>query len=142
MQLEIALSKIDQLKSHAKQIHQLAISNGLNAKASSEIFSKFDSKLTSVSNSIHKMQGYAPGEYEYTTPKANPVMEDKAVSKESLKNQLISFKAKMAIFQENWKNEGYKVVNSKTNEIANINNTNKGNVTKALKDLEDLIDKF
>jgi len=93
-------------------------------------------------DAIYKLQDYVPGDYDYVKPKHNSVLVDKDIKKGDIKKRLQEFSKRVEVFQVNWKENKYKVVNSKNNTISNLNNTNKGNVTKALKDLADLISKF
>jgi len=142
MQLGKALSKLEHLQLSAKNIHEAILANELSTDKSKSIFEKLDKKLNSIKNNCLKVHKMPHGDYIYKKPVANPATVSDSVTEEFIKTKLESFKNDLVLFQSNWKDEDYKVVDPQNNKIANLNNTNRGNVTKAIGDIEDLISEF
>lgn len=142
MEIGIAQGKIGSLQGIAKSIHSTVLTNEIEAEGADKLFERIDTKLGSVSKNVYKVHKLDTGSYTYRKAKLDPAVKNDSIDGDFVKTKLTEFKSRLETFQEEWKDEKYKVVDHNTNKIAHLNNTNRGNITKVIGDVEALIELF
>ena len=134
------MQSIESVKNSVKLAHQDALSNGIlkNDDERNDLFSKFDGKSVSINNGIMKAAGLTPGEYDYVLPgRINPNMH---VTPDTVIGKVLVVKTNLEKIQEGLKATKYKIVNKNLNKIHYLNNSTKSVFTKAVADLDKIIE--
>jgi len=146
MEISVAQGKIEGIKRSAKIVHSKMLSNGIEVEGADDLFEKIDGKLQSVIVNIYDVHDIEIIKGEYFAPKVGPEFRDERIKedtwRDNLKSGLTEIKVSLEKLQKDWKEEKYKVVNHQNNGIAYLNNTNRGNITKVVVDIDSLIDKL
>lgn len=149
MEIGKAQGVIVNIQGMAKDVHSLIMSNAIKEENPLQVddkvhnlFEKFDSKLNSVAANVYNVHEIKNDPYIYRKPSINSTLQNERVDAEFVKIKLQEMKSRVEKIQDEWKEEKYKVVDHQTNKIAYLNNTNRGNITKAIGDIDSLIELF
>ena len=136
MDYRVILEKVTAIGHEVRASHQVAISNELSSDEINAEMKKFDKKLNSIGNAVHKIVGYDKKPHTYEIP--NSIPRNSKVNKDSFVAALTKSKNDMAKLQDDLKNENYRVVDKSLNKVKTLSNTTRGLFTKAVKDLEEM----
>lgn len=127
---------IESMKNMSRSIHSDAIASRIASETANDLFVRVGDKIMSVYKAVAKDK---TSEYpDYSMPSAS---QNGNLNNSNILNSLTSLHADLISMRETFKEKGFKIVDYK-GETNTVSNATKSVLTKAINDLEELMDLY
>lgn len=132
------IGTLDNFTVRALAIHRKSVSFALNPEGADDLFAAIASKMNTIRAGVFKKIKFTSPDFEYKKPGADPIVKDETEANAQIKSELSTLAANVVVFRDQFKNEKFRLVNDKTNEVDYLGSPERGVMTKLITDLQNL----